>query len=69
MEGDLYTSDIDIVVPIVMGGGDYTLDAPPHSFIDVKDFHTVQDLAEYMKYLISNRVGTRYLKGHPYPYI
>ena len=52
-----------------MGGGDYTLDAPPHSFIDVKDFHTVQDLAEYMKYLISNRVGTRYLKGHPYPYI
>ena len=44
-------------MPIVMGGGNYTLDAPPHSFIDVKDFHTVKDLAEYMKYLISNSVG------------
>ena len=47
-----------------MGGGDYALDAPPHSFIDVKDFHNVEDLAEYMKYLISNSVSI-YLLG-PY---
>lgn len=35
-------------VPIVMGGADYHLIAPPNSFINVKDFKSPKDLAEYL---------------------
>ena len=40
-----------------MGGGNYTLDAPPNSFIDVRDFSTVEALTKYLKYLIDNPVS------------
>ena len=40
-----------------MGGGNYTLDAPPNSFIDVKNFSTVEALTKYLKYLIDNPVS------------
>ena len=45
------------VVPIVMGGGNYLRDAPPHSYIDVKDFEDVQALAEYLVFLDQNDVS------------
>ena len=40
-----------------MGGGNYTLDAPPNSFIDVRNFSTVESLTKYLKYLIDNPVS------------
>ena len=45
------------VVPVVMGGGNYLRDAPPHSFIDVKNFEDVQALAEYLIFLDENDVS------------
>lgn len=48
------------VVPVVMGGGNYSESSGFHSFIDVNDYETVQDLANYLKYLINNR--TEYLQ-------
>lgn len=37
------------IIPIVYGGGDYSSVAPPHSVINVEDFATVEDLANYLK--------------------
>ena len=48
---------LQLQVPVVMGGGNYTLDAPPNSFIDVRDFSTVEALTKYLKYLIDNPVS------------
>lgn len=45
-------------VPIVMGGVDYTQFAPPHSFIDVKDFDSPKELAEYL--LLLNATDSLY---------
>ena len=42
------------VVPVVYGGADYTQYAPPHSFINVADFKTPKQLADYLKLLDSN---------------
>ena len=39
-----------------MGGADYKSFAPPKSFIDVKDFNSPKDLAEYLLYLDKNQV-------------
>ena len=38
-------------VPIVFGGVDYTKFAPPHSYIDVKDFASPKQLADYLHLL------------------
>ncbi len=46
------------VVPIVMGGADYAQIAPPNSFINVADFETVKELANYIKFLDSNDVSS-----------
>lgn len=46
------------VVPIVMGGGNYTKFAPPHSFIDVNEFESVKALADYLQYLDQNDVSS-----------
>ncbi|XP_004529519.1 alpha-(1,3)-fucosyltransferase C [Ceratitis capitata] len=42
------------IVPVVFGGANYTLFAPPHSYIDVQDFKNVSSLANYLKYLDGN---------------
>ena len=43
------------LVPIVLGGGaDYRKLAIPGSYIDVKDFQTVKQLAKYIEYLDKN---------------
>merc|ERR1711894_870320 len=36
------------IVPVVFGGADYSSIAPTHSYIDVKDFDTPKDLADYL---------------------
>ncbi len=42
------------MIPIVMGGIDYGVRAPPHSVIDVKNFKSPKDLAEYLALLDKN---------------
>ncbi len=44
----------DHMVPVVMGGVDYNVVAPPHSVIDVRDYRSPKELAEYLKLLNSN---------------
>ena len=46
--------DMDIV-PIVMGGANYSAIAPPGSYIDVNDYSSVQELAEELKRLSNAR--------------
>ena len=36
------------VIPVVLNGADMTSIAPPHSYIDMNQFSSVQHLAEYM---------------------
>ncbi|TRY74595.1 hypothetical protein TCAL_00599 [Tigriopus californicus] len=43
------------ILPIVLGGGNYTRVAPPHSFINVLDFPSPRELAKYLMYLDENR--------------
>ena len=39
-----------------MGGPGYKDQAPKNSYIDVNDYKSVEELANYMKYLVSNTV-------------
>jgi alpha-1,3-fucosyltransferase len=45
-------------IPIVLGGADYNLFAPPHSYINARDFNSPKDLAEYLMEL--NRSDSLY---------
>ena len=47
------------IVPVVMGQGNYTAIAPPHSFINVMSYPEPEDLAAYLTWLIDN--STEYL--------
>lgn len=42
------------LIPIVYGGADYTQYAPPHSFINIADFRSAKDLADYLNLLNKN---------------
>jgi len=42
------------LVPIVFGSGPYETIAPPHSYIDVKDFTSIRKLGEYLQFLDTN---------------
>ena len=42
------------VVPIVLGYSNYSAFLPPHSFIDVRDFDSPENLAAYLKMLSEN---------------
>ena len=40
------------IVPVVLGGADYAATFPAHSFINMRDFSSMADLAQYLgKYL------------------
>ncbi|XP_050730162.1 alpha-(1,3)-fucosyltransferase C-like isoform X2 [Eriocheir sinensis] len=43
------------VIPVVLGGGDYLNEAPPHSYIDALAFPSPKKLAEYLKRVAENR--------------
>ena len=45
------------IVPVVMGGGNYSRDAPENSVINVKDFPSAKALADYLTYLTRNPVS------------
>ncbi|XP_023343323.1 alpha-(1,3)-fucosyltransferase C [Eurytemora carolleeae] len=42
------------VVPVVYGGSNYSLNAPPHSYINTMDFESSIHLANYLRYLMKN---------------
>lgn len=42
------------MIPIVRGGADYKSIGPPNSFINVDDFNSTKDLAEYLIFLDKN---------------
>lgn len=42
------------VIPVVLGGANYSSHLPPHSYIDVLDFESPKKLAEYLWYLSRN---------------
>ncbi|XP_076308598.1 glycoprotein 3-alpha-L-fucosyltransferase A-like [Tachypleus tridentatus] len=42
------------VVPVVLGGGDYSSMAPSGSYIDVRDFKSPKDLADFLDVLDRN---------------
>jgi alpha-1,3-fucosyltransferase len=42
------------MVPVVLGGGNYSKMAPEKSFIDARNFKSIGDLADYIKYLDKN---------------
>jgi alpha-1,3-fucosyltransferase len=48
------------VVPVVYGGANYSLYAPPHSYINVDDFATVEQLGEHLRYS-SSRIRVLFL--------
>lgn len=41
-------------MPVVYGKTNYSTVAPPHSFINVLDFPSIKDLAQYLLYLDRN---------------
>jgi len=43
------------VIPVVLGGSGYSSIAPPHSYIDVRDYTSPQHLAQYLIHLIDNQ--------------
>jgi alpha-1,3-fucosyltransferase len=43
------------VVPVVYSGANYSLYAPPHSYINVEDFDTIEQLGEHLRYSSSHR--------------
>ena len=45
------------VVPVVYGSDDVYKVAPPHSYIDVRDFKSPQHLAKYLIYLNKNHTA------------
>ena len=42
------------IVPVVLGGAEYKVFLPPHSYINVKDYSSPKDLAKYLQKLDSN---------------
>ncbi len=42
------------IVPVVLGGSNYSYFAPPKTYIDVNDFKDTEELANYLKFLVDN---------------
>ena len=38
-----------LVIPIVMGGANYSAHLPPHSYINVEEFKSPRELASHLK--------------------
>lgn len=45
------------VIPIVFGGGNYSIVAPPMSVININDFKSPKELAKFLYYLDSNNTA------------
>lgn len=53
-----YRPLIHNTVPIVLGGANYSRFAPPHSYINARDFNSPRELAQYL--LLLNKTDTLY---------
>ena len=42
------------VIPVVLNGADMSKVAPPHSYINVEDFHSLEELAQYLEKVASD---------------
>ena len=42
---------------LFLGGADYSEIAPPKSYINVEDFSTPSQLADYLQYLVKNQTA------------
>jgi hypothetical protein len=49
------------VIPIVLGLGDYAQDGPPKSYINVNDYKSVKEMADYIKFLDNDKVNLQFL--------
>lgn len=49
-----YRALMNNVVPLVYGGADYTQYAPPNSYVNIADFKSPKDVAEYISLLNTN---------------
>jgi alpha-1,3-fucosyltransferase len=45
------------IIPIVLGGGDYSKHIPKSGYINVQDYSNPKDLADYMLYLSKNKAA------------
>ena len=45
------------ILPIVLGGANYSEIAPPNSYINVEDFSNPSQLAEHLQYLVKNHTA------------
>ena len=45
------------IIPIVLGGSNYTEMMPKKSFIDIREYESAEKLANYLKYLDSNETA------------
>jgi alpha-1,3-fucosyltransferase len=50
----VYRSMKHMIIPVVYGGAHYWKFLPPHSYINVNDFKSIQELADHLKYLSAN---------------
>jgi hypothetical protein len=50
----MYRPLSSFIVPIAIGGANYSAILPKHSIIDVRDFNSPKDLAKYLQYLDKN---------------
>ena len=44
------------ILPIVLGGANYSQIAPPKSYINAKDFSNPKELATFLKFLLRNHI-------------
>jgi hypothetical protein len=49
-----YRGFLNDIVPVVYGGADYSQYAPPHSYINIADFRSPKELADYLLLLDKN---------------
>ena len=49
-----YRALMNDIVPIVIGGADYAQYAPPNSYVNVADFRSPKDLADYLLFISKN---------------
>ena len=42
------------LIPVVLGGGNYSRDTPPHSVVNARDFESPKDLANFLIHLAAD---------------
>ena len=56
----MYNGELDMV-PVVLGGGNYSAIAPPNSYIDASKFQSPKALAHHLKVWLSSTCNLKLL--------